>query len=703
MVNLVVLFWIVIAFGYFLSAKFRKDKKLKRAWWDFADHKWLMIVVLALAASLLFINAFIGDPQFPDPNARIAYGNRTHQPWLVSDGYRELVNSDPRGIDNSFELVHANFDENQRERPYYHDKEKEQVWIYNHFKVLSEGTNPELRDIGFLGLTAYYFFRNDQINAKDKLEEIENKELKYYNYFSGLLSFYYNDPDAAISFYKREIALNGYKEGAYDDLAYTYAYTGSVEELEALVYTEEGKKYVPSYQQEAVYYHKGDWGNYFSIQFGTVFSEITPIAFAGALLVMITWIFYLRRISRGGDQHWHRIISTILLAAVFILPVWFLYDVFKYELHFQKTGETINDLLYCILSVGVLEEFVKILPFLLILRFTNWIREPIDYIVYASLTAIGFAFMENLMYFTIDRYGIDTIHSRAFSAVISHMIDSSIIAYGLILAKFRFNKHPALYFFPFFIIAAVSHGFYDFWIINDHVREFSILTLVYLFTSVLFYSSFINNALNNSPSVQQNIRINTRLLSADLAASLIFVLVFEFIALAFVYGTVIANREFFSSIITGGYMILFLSVRLSNIDIIPGEWAPIQFFTSLNPLNIAYNTKLNYNSVVGLKLRFTPARKTGILYKLLPATGEVIKREKISGFYGWFLVKMDQPIMIAGRTYPFVFIRAKEKSDLIENNGAVVISFNVPVSSEVLEKEEKKKSDLLFADWAVVN
>ena len=187
--------------------------------------------------------------------------------------------------------------------------------------------------------------------------------------------------------------------------------------------------------------------------------------------------------------------------------IWLLYDVYKYLFGFQLNGNVINDSLYCVFGIGVIEEFVKFVPFLIILKFTKIINEPIDYIMYASLSALGFAFVENFNYF--DDGSINIIHSRALTASIAHMVFSSLVVYGLILAKFRYKKNTFLLGLLFFFIAAFAHGFYDFWLLNEYVAGFSIFTFLCLLTGILVYASLTNNALNHSLTSSDNINLNT--------------------------------------------------------------------------------------------------------------------------------------------------------------------------------------------------
>jgi hypothetical protein len=360
----------------------------------------------------------------------------------------------------------------------------------------------------------------------------------------------------------------------------------------------------------------------------------------------------------------------------------------------------VNDALYCIFGIGVIEELVKIIPFLLLLRFTKVIKEPIDYIMYASLAALGFSFVENFLYFQDGSLNI--IHSRALTASISHMIDSSIIAYGLILAKFKYKKSQVLFFFLFFFIAAFAHGFYDFWLLNEAVSGYWIITFLCLLVSVQVYASFINNALNNPSSLQQNVQLNTPRLASDLAGALVLVFVFEYLSLSFIYGPTIGNRELISSMLTGGYLILFLSIRLSNIDVFPGDWARLNFLVGLMPASIIYGGKKpNYNAALGTQLRIRPFRKKGKLDDVLPLEGEIISRQKISGFTGWFLVKLKTRMPYAKLNNDYVLIRPKNPVELIGQDEGTIIYFNTIPDITALDKPEKSSDDFKFMDWAV--
>ena len=698
----VILFILLAGFVNFLIQKFRKDKKYNRKFYNFEDNNSIVAIILITIFSFIGINMFLNEPTFKNQEEQLQYGNKTTQPWLESQVYRSLVQIDPNNLDLHFKFIEKHFDENQQMGPSVKDYNQERAFLFSYYSNWSKSNNSEIADKGHLMIAIYYYFRGDLTLCQVHLDEVKNDKLKYLNTYRGRLNYYNNMPNEAFQCFAKEIRRFGDVKGAYYHLSRIYDYEKRYNELAAFAYDDYVKEFIPFDFKQRAYITHYDFYNYTKTLFRQVFKNTNLIGFIGALFILIIWVFYLKRVNVYQKGNWKNILFTLLLSSAFVVPVWLLYDTYQYLFEFELNGNIINDFLYCVFGIGVIEELVKIIPFLILLRFTKVINEPIDYIMYASLSALGFAFIENFRYF--DDGSINIIHSRALTASVVHMVFSSVIAYGLILAKFKYKKNRTLFFVGFFFIAAFMHGFYDFWLLNETVSDYFIFTFFCLLTAILIYSSFINNALNHSLTSSDNIKLNTSLLSADLAASLIAVFLFEYICLSLIYGPTIGNREFISSTLSGGYLILFLSVRLSNIDIIPDEWSKIDFFVGLLPAQIIYGDKKpNYNSLIGKKFEFKAYRAKGLLFNILPITGEVIKREKISGFTGWFLVKLDQPLRINKAVTSHVLIRAKDKMALIKNKENTIISFVAIPKMELLENSNKNLSDFSFLDWAVAN
>lgn len=132
-------------------------------------------------------------------------------------------------------------------------------------------------------------------------------------------------------------------------------------------------------------------------------------------------------------------------------------------------------LLYCIGTIGVVEEVFKLLPFLLILRRIKAFDEKIDGIIYASVLAVGFASFENLGYLT-EMSGFALV-GRAFASPLTHAVFASI--WGYLIGSATVLRRPV---FPAAVrgifLSAVVHGLFDFLTVSPTRRLLSALLIL---------------------------------------------------------------------------------------------------------------------------------------------------------------------------------------------------------------------------------
>lgn len=114
---------------------------------------------------------------------------------------------------------------------------------------------------------------------------------------------------------------------------------------------------------------------------------------------------------------------------------------------------------YSMLAIGPIEEFAKMLPFIIVvLRFPEF-DEPLDGIIYASFIALGYSAVENIMYL---QYLTPTeATARGFAGPVIHMLFASI--WGFTIGCAHLRGEPLLGgIVRGFVIAAGLHGIYDF-------------------------------------------------------------------------------------------------------------------------------------------------------------------------------------------------------------------------------------------------
>jgi len=303
---------------------------------------------------------------------------------------------------------------------------------------------------------------------------------------------------------------------------------------------------------------------------------------AVSFCISLIWLLYIIKLDVFEKEKKRYIILIVFLSIVVTCFSEIPYGVI------HKLGVTDSELpaysfIYSVFGIGFIEETIKFIPFLILLKFTKAINEPYDYIFYASASALGFAFVENAMY--LNNYGLDIINARALYATVAHMTFSSVIAYGLFLIIYKkTKKHPILVFISFYLLAMLSHGFYDFWLINKAVSSFEGITTLFFLATVHIWFIMKNNTINSSNFYSKDISINNDQIKMYLIISLLSIFMISYLYVAFALNEEEANSFFLKSIFVYGYIMLYLIATLSRFNLIHGILKPIR--VSINILFI---------------------------------------------------------------------------------------------------------------------
>lgn len=293
-----------------------------------------------------------------------------------------------------------------------------------------------------------------------------------------------------------------------------------------------------------------------------------------SLLISMVWLLYIIKLDIFNKEKKRHILLVFFFAVFLTLLTDFPYQ-FIHSLGFQNSPNAISSFMYSVFGIGFIEETIKLIPVLLMLKFTKAIDEPYDYILYASASALGFAFVENAMY--LKSFGLEIMSGRALYATVAHMAFSSILVYGLFLNKFKITKvNPVLVFLGFYLLAIFSHGFYDFWLINKSVSNFSGISTIFLLVSIHIWFSVINNTINSSNFYIQNKKINNDRLKIYLIFSLLSIFMLSYVYVAFKMNSEEANNFFLESVFVYGYVIFYITATLSRYNLVAGLLNPIQ-------------------------------------------------------------------------------------------------------------------------------
>ncbi|HNX66318.1 MAG TPA: PrsW family glutamic-type intramembrane protease [Bacteroidales bacterium] len=243
---------------------------------------------------------------------------------------------------------------------------------------------------------------------------------------------------------------------------------------------------------------------------------------------------------------------------------------------FKPSGGFAGDLLYCFLGIGVIEEFAKLVPFLIMLTlFKKEINEPVDYFIYIAISALGFSAAENILYFL--KHGPSIVLGRSILSTFTHIFSTSLIACGFIIYKYRTHRHPIGLFLLFFGLASLSHGFFDFWLLHESTRPIGLLVdILYFFITISVFATILNNALNYSTFFSYKKVVNSQLVVRRMLLYYIIVLAIQMTASVLDQSQ--PGIEVFSlpSSVAIGLIILVAVLRLSRFKLIPGRWNSVR-------------------------------------------------------------------------------------------------------------------------------
>lgn len=306
----------------------------------------------------------------------------------------------------------------------------------------------------------------------------------------------------------------------------------------------------------------------------------------------------------------------------------------------RENQHLLNDIIYVIFRIGATEEFVKIIPVLVILLFSKQMDEPFDFILFGSVSALGFAFIENIQY--LQSTNLTALNGRAFFASVSHMFDTGIICYSMAMARYK-GKNMVKAFFIGFGLAALAHGFYDFWLIFDfssfgfESSRFFWFTLVFFLLSIHLFAIMKNNLINISQYYHPEKNLDRVLNKTRLFNLLLFILFAGYCFIYILNDQLKANDFLLGAAYNYSFILVYLVLSFNSTNIIQGYVAP--FTLNKGMVKPLLNQQPDYlGQIATMK---APLRGKTTITKILPLKGRLGKRVVIDNDINWYLFVMD--------------------------------------------------------------
>lgn len=660
---------------------------------NFFNPKKFPLVVAAIGLfvlSLIVVNMAFPKKSFSNPLACARYAETHGDPDQATACYHTLIMRHPLEPDYHFGYVKNHFAQKREWRDSRGSKhERLDYPVEEMYEGLAQSADVKERDVAHLGLALYHYHQNSYQVVWEQLERITDDSLKYVNYLRGLIS------RGSIEYLRAEAALpHGYKSGAYTELARIYLTWSMDAQLVELSRNKDAIAHLEPHLQRLLYFKANNPGGYLKSLLREFGYRATPVILIAVLLITVVWLMFLSRLDVFEPERWRWIGAVMLLEAVLALAVFPLSDVYHFKVEHVFTGTRFEMFASYVFQVGLIEEAVKIAPLLLLLVFTKNVNEPFDYLFFGSVSALTFGAMENIIYFSEYEAGI--IHGRALTAVVGHMIFSSVCAYVLMFFKYRLKTRWFLGLVPGLLLAALIHGVWN----ALAVTTVYVLVLIYFVLLLRVWARVIANALNNSEFFTYERKLNTARLQQILVFGLTVILVFEYFTSGIEFDRTYANSSLVASLITGSFLTVFLTIKLSNLDLAKGYWGGID----LEP-GLLRDVAAPHN-LVGSEVEFQPYEHNPYLIRILEdfPQGTIINRVMVGGHDpNWYLVRMYDNLMLKDCVRNHLLVKFISKNPHLGTDFNMLVNVLVMNREEDLTKEKIPANEVVEFGWAYLS
>ncbi len=184
-----------------------------------------------------------------------------------------------------------------------------------------------------------------------------------------------------------------------------------------------------------------------------------------SILPGILIILYIYNKDQHEREPKNMIFKAVFWGGVSTIPAIYLTYAAEDFLGVGLGGNTLGVALDTIICIGGSEEIAKFFFLYLFFFRHDEFDEPLDGIVYAVCISMGFAIVENIIY--VLNGGLRVALLRMFTAVPAHAAFGVIMGYFVGLAKFELAPAKNILLLQGFLLAALVHGFYDFFLMQN--------------------------------------------------------------------------------------------------------------------------------------------------------------------------------------------------------------------------------------------
>lgn len=444
-------------------------------------------------------------------------------------------------------------------------------------------------------------------------------------------------------------------------------------------------------------------------------SNLNIAVFSFALLIFLGWILFIFKIYNNKRKA--SLIVCIIIAILFSIYLYYLRHLINFNPGITVSKNLFKNYSYYFFYFGFLEELFKLLPAFWLIWYLKYEAKPIDYLVYISVSSIGFAFVENA--FLYNQSSCFFISDNMLNSIVMHLFYSNFVLFGYLYGLKSNKKKAYLFLILFFLSTSIMHGFQKQIMITENVYMFILINIFCLF-QIVWFISFIYKVIENSEKTPFNRKISLYTPQLQLFIILITILLIEYFYNYTQNNLTSTNNAFIYSILTCAMYFIFILFDKNELNILKNKFE--KFFID-NYSSVYRNRRLGIGKTlkmldeqkgidtedptdyitgfVGKTLKLAKFTRNEITEKIFPNLGYIKSNLIVSEQPNWYLLELANKTNTNKLIIEQILIRPKEELTKINKyEESIIAVYLLPENTEDYSNLEMKNMD--FVGWAVV-
>lgn len=223
--------------------------------------------------------------------------------------------------------------------------------------------------------------------------------------------------------------------------------------------------------------------------------------FSLAVIPPLFLVYKIYKLDTIEKEPFKLLLALFLLGAFMTIPAGYAEDVLGNILEMFVSGGVIYSILHNFIVVAMVEELCKYL----VLKRVTWKSAEFDYafdaMVYAVVTSLGFACLENILY--VFSFGLEVALLRAVTSIPMHAVFGVFMGAGYAVGKLHSTHGHELRASVSrrrgVLVAVLAHGTYDFCASSDSVLSFVGFLAVTIILDILAYRKVVRMSREDRP------------------------------------------------------------------------------------------------------------------------------------------------------------------------------------------------------------